>query len=233
MLSFLYLGEWHYGMGVSYGMSISHGMDTGKQYQLKEAAGMQSKNLNAKDLIHVGIYTAMYLVVFFAVGMLNAIPFLYPLEYLLSPILTGIPFMLFLTKVEKFGMVSIMGVILAVFWYLMGYTWIPALTYIAAGLLADLLFRLGKYKSFQFDIIGYWIFSCGMIGCAAPMWLLTATYMEQVRDAMGDEYVAGLQKYMPSWMGIAGIGIILVSSSLGALLGRKMLKKHFERAGIA
>lgn len=83
---------------------------------------MQSKNLNAKDLIHVGIYTAMYLVVFFAVGMLNAIPFLYPLEYLLSPILTGIPFMLFLTKVEKFGMVSIMGVILAVFWYLMGYT---------------------------------------------------------------------------------------------------------------
>ena len=108
MLSFACLCEWHYGMGVSYGMSISHGMDTGKQYQLKEAAGMQSKNLNAKDLIHVGIYTAMYLVVFFAVGMLNAIPFLYPLEYLLSPILTGIPFMLFLTKVEKFGMVSIM-----------------------------------------------------------------------------------------------------------------------------
>jgi len=194
---------------------------------------MQSKNLNAKDLIHVGIYTAMYLVVFFAVGMLNAIPFLYPLEYLLSPILTGIPFMLFLTKVEKFGMVSIMGVILAVFWYLMGYTYIPTITYILAGVLSDLVFSLGKYKSFKFNIIGYWIFSCGMLGCAAPIWLMSSTYMEQVRKTMGDEYVAGIIKYMPSWMGFAGIGIILVSSVIGALLGRKMLKKHFERAGIA
>nr|WP_314930789.1 MptD family putative ECF transporter S component [Shuttleworthia satelles] len=194
---------------------------------------MQSNKLNAKDLIHVGIYTAIYLVIFFAIGLLGAVPILYPLEYLLIPFVTGIPFMLFLTKVEKFGMVSIMGVIIAVFWYLMGYTWIPTLTWIASGILSDLIFRLGKYKSFKLDVIGYWIFSCGMIGCAAPMWLLTSSYMKQVRDSMGDEYVAGLSKYMPSWMGFAAIGIILVSSILGALLGRKMLKKHFERAGIA
>lgn len=194
---------------------------------------MQSNRLNAKDLIHVGIYTAIYLVVFFVIGMLGAVPILYPLEYFFIPIVTGIPFMLFLTKVGKFGMISIMGIILAVFWYLMGYTWIPTITYITAGLLSDFVFSLGKYKSFKVGIIGYWIFSCGMIGCAAPMWLFTSTYMEQVRNAMGDEYVAGITKYMPSWMGIAGIGIILVSSTLGAFLGRKMLKKHFERAGIA
>ena len=193
---------------------------------------MQSNKLNAKDLINVGIYTAIYLVVFFMIGMLNAIPVLYPLTYFIAPVVTGIPFMLFLTKVDKFGMVSIMGVILAVFWYLMGYTYIPTITYILAGVLSDLIFSFGKYKSFKFDVIGYWIFSCGMIGCAAPMWLMTATYMEQVRVAMGDEYVAGLAKYMPSWMGFAGIGIILVSSIIGAFLGRKMLKKHFERAGI-
>ncbi|ESL02491.1 hypothetical protein GCWU000282_02627 [Catonella morbi ATCC 51271] len=194
---------------------------------------MQSNKLNAKDLINVGIYTAIYLVVFFVIGMLNAIPVLYPLTYFIAPVVTGIPFMLFLTKVDKFGMVSIMGVILAVFWYLMGYTYIPTITYILAGVLSDLIFSFGKYKSFKFDVIGYWIFSCGMIGCAAPMWLMTATYMEQVRVAMGDEYVAGIAKYMPSWMGFAGIGIILVSSIIGAFLGRKMLKKHFERAGIA
>ena len=194
---------------------------------------MQSNKLNAKDLINVGIYTAIYLVVFFVIGMLNAIPVLYPLTYFIAPVVTGIPFMLFLTKVDKFGMVSIMGVILAVFWYLMGYTYIPTITYILAGVLSDLVFSFGKYKSFKFDVIGYWIFSCGMIGCAAPMWIMTTTYMEQVRVAMGDEYVAGLAKYMPSWMGFAGIGIILVSSIIGAFLGRKMLKKHFERAGIA
>ena len=207
--------------------------DSNKFHIFRRYFVMQSNKLNAKDLINVGIYTAIYLVVFFMIGMLNAIPVLYPLTYFIAPVVTGIPFMLFLTKVDKFGMVSIMGVILAVFWYLMGYTYIPTITYILAGVLSDLVFSFGKYKIFKFDVIGYWIFSCGMIGCAAPMWLMTTTYMEQVRVAMGDEYVAGLAKYMPSWMGFAGIGIILVSSIIGAFLGRKMLKKHFERAGIA
>jgi energy-coupling factor transport system substrate-specific component len=42
-----------------------------------------------------------------------------------------------------------------------------------------------------------------------------------------------LVRFMPWWIGIAAIGIILVGAILGTLLGRKMLKKHFERAGIA
>ena len=37
---------------------------------------MQSNKLNAKDLINVGVYTAIYLVVFFMIGMLNAVPIL-------------------------------------------------------------------------------------------------------------------------------------------------------------
>ena len=49
---------------------------------------------------------------------------------------------------------------------------------------------------------------------------------------MGDQYVEGVQTFMPPWMGFAAIGILFVSSLLGALLGRRMLKKHFERAGI-
>ena len=73
------------------------------------------KGLSAKDLINVGIYTAIYLVIFFMVGMMNAIPILYPAIYLVIPIVTGIPFMLFLTKTEKFGMVTIMSIIIGVF----------------------------------------------------------------------------------------------------------------------
>ena len=76
------------------------------------------------------------------------------------------------------------------------------------------------------------LFSCAMISCQAPMWLFAATYMEKVRSSMGDQYVEGVQTFMPPWMGFAAIGILFVSSLLGALLGRRMLKKHFERAGI-
>ena len=168
---------------------------------------METNKLKAKDLINVGIYTAIYIVIFFVVGMLNAIPVLYPLLYVLIPLISGIPFMLFLTKIEKFGMVTIMSVICGVFWFLMGYT-------------------------FKVDVIGYWLFSCGMIGCQAPMWVMADTYMAQVEASMGEQYASELAHYMPSWMGIAAIAIIFVGSLLGALFGHKMLKKHFERAGI-
>ena len=193
---------------------------------------MESKKLKAKDLINVGIYTAIYIVIFFVVGMLNAIPVLYPFLYILIPLISGIPFMLFLTKTDKFGMVTIMSVICGVFWFLMGYTWTAIVGYVVFGIISDLVLRAGKYKSFKIDVIGYWLFSCGMIGCQAHMWVMADTYMAGIEQSMGAQYASVLARYMPSWMGIAAIAIIFVGALLGSLLGHKMLKKHFERAGI-
>ena len=68
-----------------------------------------SKKLQAKDLINVGIFTAIYFVIFFAGMMLGYIPIFIPLLGLICPILCGIPFMLYLTKIKKFGMGYIDG----------------------------------------------------------------------------------------------------------------------------
>ena len=70
----------------------------------------RSNKLQAKDLINVGIFTAIYFVIFFAGMMLGYIPIFIPLLGLVCPILCGIPFMLYLTKVKKFGIcVSILN----------------------------------------------------------------------------------------------------------------------------
>lgn len=191
------------------------------------------KGLNTKDLINVGIYTALYLAVYFVIGMLTAIPIVYPVLFLIWPIVTGIPFMLFITKVKKPGMVFIMALILAVVWYLMGYTWIPLVSYIIFGILSEIVFKISNYKDFKKIVLGYWLFSCGGLGCQAPIWLMTDSYMASVRDMMGDKYANQLLQYLPKWMGIAAFGLMLVGAIIGANLGKKMLKKHFERAGIA
>ena len=70
-----------------------------------------------------------------------------------------------------------------------------------------------------------------MIGCQAPMWVMADTYMAGIEQSMGAQYASELARYMPSWMGIVAIAIIFVGALLGSLLGHKMLKKHFERAG--
>ena len=60
---------------------------------------MEKNKLQAKDLINVGIFTAIYFVLFFAGMMLGYIPIFIPLLGLVCPIICGIPFMLYLTKV--------------------------------------------------------------------------------------------------------------------------------------
>ena len=65
------------------------------------------KKLKGRDLINIGIYGAIYFVILFAVAMLGMIPVFLPLLSVFVPILGGIPFMLFLTRVKKPGMIFI------------------------------------------------------------------------------------------------------------------------------
>lgn len=71
---------------------------------------MENTNkLTGKDLINVGIYSAMTLVIFFVVGLLTSLPVVYPFLFLIWPIVCGIPMMLYYTKIRKFGMLTITG----------------------------------------------------------------------------------------------------------------------------
>ena len=65
--------------------------------------------------------SVIYFIIFFACGCLGFVPvmaFLFPLPLAL---VSGIPQMLFYTKVRSFGMVTIMGALLGLLAFLMGY----------------------------------------------------------------------------------------------------------------
>ena len=61
----------------------------------------QSSKLQAKDLITIGIFTAIYFVVFLACAMLGFVPVFLLAMTFYGPIITGIPFMLYLTKIKN------------------------------------------------------------------------------------------------------------------------------------
>lgn len=107
----------------------------------------KSNKLQAKDLINVGVFTAIYFVIFFAGMMLGYIPIFIPLLGLVCPILCGIPFMLYLTKIKKFGMVSLTGIILGLLNLIMGSGVLVLVAGVIFGILSDLILRTGKYKA--------------------------------------------------------------------------------------
>ncbi len=193
---------------------------------------MNENRIYVKDLINAGIYTALYFVAFMIGHSIAVIPILYPVTYITVPIITAIPFFLFLTKIEKFGLISIMSILTGLIIFLMGLTWIPLVLYSILGIISDVILRKGGYRQFKNNIIGFWIFGLGYIGGQMPLWFMVDTYVAEMKEQYGEAMVSGMLKYLPPWIGFVAIGLMLLGAIAGSFLARKMLKKHFERAGI-
>lgn len=190
------------------------------------------QRIQAKDLINVGIFTAIMFVVCMGVAMLGYIPIFIPLLSVLVPLVGGIPFMLFLTKVKKFGMVTIMSILIGILIGLMGMgVWVIVVAPVS-GILADLIFKSGGYASAKKSILGYGVFSVWVIGNFIPIVVTRNNYFDMLVSGYGREYAETLMGYIPDWSLIPLLGACFVFGLLGALLGRALLKKHFVRAGI-
>lgn len=192
-----------------------------------------NNKLQAKDLINVGIFTAIYFVVFFATGMIGYIPVFMLAIPFLCPMVAGIPFMLFLTRVNKFGMITIMGTLLSLLMMLTGHPWIGVPFGIAFSLTADLVLKSGNYTNWGKIQIGYILFSEWLIGLFIPLFFMRDSYFAQIRSGYGDVYTDTLMAITPTWVFFVMIALIALGALAGAYLGKAVLKKHFKRAGIA
>src|SRR5699024_12509707 len=79
-----------------------------------------NNKLQGKDLINIGIFTAIYFIVIFAAAYIGFIPIFIPLISVIVPLVGGIPMMLFFSKIKQFGMHTICGVLLGIIMLLTG-----------------------------------------------------------------------------------------------------------------
>lgn len=194
---------------------------------------MNEKKLTGKDLITVGIYSAIYFVIVFAVAMLGMIPIMYPMLVVLCPLIGGIPFMLFLTKVKKFGMIWIMSVLMGALMLLCGMGWYALALSVVTGFLSELIYKKGEYKSAKMAVLTHGVFSLWVWANFLLLFLNRESYMASRTESIGAEYVEALNRLMPGWMCPVLLVVCFVFGIIGGLLGKAMLKKHFEKAGIA
>ena len=64
-------------------------------------SNQKKSRLEGKDLITIGIYTGIYMVITTLVAILGFIPIFIPLMAVLCPLVGGIPYMLYVTKAKK------------------------------------------------------------------------------------------------------------------------------------
>lgn len=190
--------------------------------------------LTVKDLINVGLFSVIYFVMFTISGILGYIPVCVVILPLLAGVLGGIPCTLFIIKEQKFGALTLMGVITGLLTFLVGQTWMSILFGLVFGLLGDLIMNSGNYKSWGKNVLGYSVFTLWTIGTMLPMWIMRETFFASYRENGGTEaYINAVMNLTPNYMIAVIIVLGLVGGVLGAWLGRVVLKKHFEKAGIA
>lgn len=192
-----------------------------------------SKMLNVKDLITVGIFVVILTVSIFIFGMLGYIPILMIALPVIVALIAGIPYMLFLTRVDKFGMTSLLGLVLGIVMFLSGHTWIPIVVYTLCGLMADVVLKIGDYSSIKNSIISYGFFSLGIFGNMLPFYILRDYFVESIRASMGTDYVNVILPFLTNEMLIILIIATFVVALFSAYIGKIVLKKHFEKAGVA
>ena len=189
------------------------------------------KRLNGKDLINVGVFTAIYFVIIMALAMLGFIPIFMPTYSVLMPLFGGIVFMLFLTKVKKFGMVLIMNILMGILMWLTGMSYYALVIGTVAGLIAEFVLKGGEYRSARRAVIAHGFFSLWVWSNYIPLFFFAEKYWS-TRQNFGQEYIEALTRLMPMWMCPVHFVLCFASGILGGLLGLKVLKKHFAKAGI-
>mgnify|MGYP000352757052 FL=1 len=143
----------------------------------------QNLKLTGKDLINIGIFTAIYFVLSFIGMFLAIIPVLWIIMPGIIAILAGIPFMLLCAKVQKPGVPLLMGLITGLLYYVTGqFTMVILATFVIGCVLSEIVRWRSKYGSFKWNTVAFILFSYGMTGSPLPIWLFKDSFFTQIAD---------------------------------------------------
>ena len=196
---------------------------------------MDEKKLKTKDLVNIGIFSVIYMVLSILV-MVTAI--FSPILWLLWPAITGIIcnfiYMLLVSKVPKPGAAFLLIAITGIIYFVTGEcTWVIVASCVVSGILAEFVRKIMGYKNPKSEIISSGIICIGLIGSPLPMWLFQESYMKSIIEmGMDPEYVGKLQTLIsiPTLIGV--VVAAFAGGVVGAYIGKAIFKKRFEKAGI-
>lgn len=192
------------------------------------------RSLKPKDLITVGVFTAMYFVVFFGFGMLGFFgPVVHAVGIVLGSLANGVVFALYITRIRKPGMIFLTGIISSLLMVLTGHAWTTLVMAAVFSILAEIILSRGRYRSARAASLAYGVFSLWVAGPILPLYYQHDAYIADIGMKMGDDYARAWETlFSPAFL-LGLLTVVFVSSFLGGRLGQKMLRRHFMRAGIA
>ena len=190
----------------------------------QQGMSTKSRHLTIPDLITIGVFTALYFVLV-AVATLFSSVALMGFGMILLPAVAA--------KVGKFGAISVMGIVVGLFLFVSGHFILSLAASIVFPVIADAIARAGDYRSKTGILASYVVFCYGLTGPILPLWFMKDAYIANLTARGKDAaYIDTLFAPINNGGFVAAMAAILVCAVLGGLFGQRMMKKHFEKAGI-
>ncbi|GAB78968.1 energy-coupling factor transport system substrate-specific component [Austwickia chelonae] len=193
-----------------------------------------SRTLNGRDLINVGIFTAVYFVVMFGCGTLGFLsPLFSGVGFILGILANGVVIALYLSRVPKVGALTILGLIVGTLMVVTGHPWLGMIITPVLGLIGDLVARSGGHRDPRLNTLAYAVLSLWYLGPLLPLVYDSVGYRKYLVEAMNESYAeAWTTVFGPAALPFWALGFF-VSGLAGGWFGHNVLKRQFRRAGVA
>lgn len=188
----------------------------------------------SKRLVSAGVFIALYFVVFIVIGMCcMPVPVLYLCMSSLIALVAAPVYMMLLAKAPVHGPIFIAAILPCLFLLLQGNIWIVILTGIVAGILAEVIAGMGKFRNTKLNVLSYVFFSENLLGGFLPIWVMRDYYFSDTLErGMSADFCNTLEALTPVWVLLVMIVGTVIFSLIGCAVSRKLFKKHFEKAGM-
>lgn len=191
--------------------------------------------IGPRDLVSIGVFGALSLLIFFVVGGIAGLTVVGTVANI--PIVcffTSIVYLLLAAKVKKSGTFLIMGII-NVLPGLMAANVFGILGGIAGWAVAEAVATRVGYANRK-GLVAAYVTGCTLQSAlfTLPMYLSAAQYLSERQEILRltDEAMVQFVALFTGPMYVGMVVLTVATSLMGALVSLRVMKKHFEKAGI-
>lgn len=204
---------------------------------MKTVTETVGRKFGIRDIMTIA---AMMVICFIITLIMSSLTLPFPLVYLygaagIDGFLCAIFFLVASYRVNKHGLLFAWAGVYGLIQGIMGYMFLLPY-FLVVGVIAELS-MIGKdtYRNPLRTTVG-WAINCvgNFVGCAVPLWWVWESYTAMALESGFTGETLNMQMSMvtsPALM-LLGAAITAVLAVLGALFGQRLLRKHFQKAGI-
>ena len=190
--------------------------------------------ITSKDLITIGIFTTLILLVACVAPILGIIPGMYLMRTPAVALFCGPVYLLYIAKTKKPFCILITGIICSAVMGLLSFgSFTMFLLNLLCFILAEIVASFGKYKSMLFNSISYVVLGFWTFAQDGAFWYMKDFMLEYSHSVNMDEsWLNNIVSLLTIQNLIFVLCTTFVCSCLSVLFSRILFKKHFKKAGL-